>query len=255
MVRQGEMMKKLVIAAAALVGLASLPAAGADMAPIMKAPPPAPGFSWVGCYLGVSGGGAFGHSSVRNDGFDGPFAITNSYNIKGGIIGGTSGCNLVQEGAWVFGVESDLSWSGKKGSAQDLPFYNAFELANNTTRERWLATGRARVGYAVNNWMFYVTGGYAAAGQKYTVTSPFIFAGSFAETHTVSGWVAGLGFEWMFMGNWSAKFEYLYADFGRTPYFATVDPIPPSSIFFANRQGGISMNDHIVRVGLNYKFY
>jgi len=129
------------------------------------------------------------------------------------------------------------------------------ELATNTTRERWLATGRARVGYAVNTWMFYVTGGYAAAGQKYTVTSPQIFAGSFSETHTVSGWVVGAGFEWMFLGNWSAKFEYLYADFGRVPYFATIDPIPPSAIFFANRQGGVSMNDHIVRVGLNYKFY
>ena len=32
------------------------------------------------------------------------------------------------------------------------------------TKETWLATARGRLGYAVNNLLFYGTGGYAGAG-------------------------------------------------------------------------------------------
>ena len=45
------------------------PAAAADLsiAPIYKAPPPAPVTTWSGSYLGVSGGGAWGKAVVRNE--------------------------------------------------------------------------------------------------------------------------------------------------------------------------------------------
>jgi outer membrane immunogenic protein len=52
-----------------LVGAALLlagPALAADLGrpPAYKAPPPAPVFSWTGCYIGATAGGVHGKSDV-----------------------------------------------------------------------------------------------------------------------------------------------------------------------------------------------
>ena len=56
------------------------------------------------------------------------------------------------------------------------------------------------------------------------------------------------GAEWKFDRNWSAKIEYLHIDFENQQY------LTPSVLGFQNRAGGVSLNDDIVRVGINYKF-
>ena len=66
------------------------------------------------------------------------------------------------------------------------------------------------------------TAGLAVAEVQYTISTPG-FPNS-SETHTKSGWTVGGGVEWQFAQNWSLKAEYLYIDFGGTPYF---DPLPP----------------------------
>jgi outer membrane immunogenic protein len=87
-------MKKMLLAGAALTTLA-MPAMAADMAtkaPVYtKAPPMVAVYNWTGCYLGGEGGGAWGrsrdYSAVSGN------AFTNSFNLSGGIAGGTLGCN------------------------------------------------------------------------------------------------------------------------------------------------------------------
>jgi outer membrane immunogenic protein len=54
------------------------------------------------------------------------------------------------------------------------------------------------------------------------------------------GWTIGGGLEYAFMGNWSAKLEYLYVDLGS--FNAAVIPT------------NVSFKENIVRAGLNYKF-
>ena len=51
-------MKKLLLAASAVIAVAmSAPAGAADMRVPMKAPPPPPpAFNWTGCYVGAGGG-------------------------------------------------------------------------------------------------------------------------------------------------------------------------------------------------------
>ena len=51
-----------------LLASATTPAAAADLgvAPIYKAPPPAPVAIWNGSYVGVAGGGAWGSAVVNN---------------------------------------------------------------------------------------------------------------------------------------------------------------------------------------------
>ena len=63
-------------------------------------PPPAPAYNWTGFYVGINGGGGFGHSDWSN-------ALgTNGYNLSGAVVGGTIGYNYPL-GQAVFGLEGD----------------------------------------------------------------------------------------------------------------------------------------------------
>ncbi len=229
-------------------------------------------FNWRGCYVGVAGGGAWGRSHHDTNGTlltqtallpppAVPIAITGDFDVSGAIIGGTTGCNLLQSGNWVFGVESDFSGTTKKGSTLDLASFTAAVgiSENSETSERWLSTNRVRVGYAWDNWLLYATAGAAVGDVRIQACDATVSAvGCLSESHTRAGWTVGGGVEWAFMPNWSAKLEYLYADFGRTDYF-NPPPFavqqPPSNVGgIANRTGGVFLNDNIVRVGVNWRF-
>jgi outer membrane immunogenic protein len=247
-------MKTLLLSSIAVVGLAVAPAMGADLPMPMPAAPP-PVFGWTGCYIGAAGGYAWGQSNAKNDGTSGPINITGNYRVSGGIAGGTAGCNLLQSGPWVFGVETDLSWTNKSGTGFDQPPYLAG--TSNQTTEQWLNTDRIRIGYAVlDNWLIYATGGFALAEVKYSITNAATIIGStVSETHTANGWTAGAGVEWAVGGGWSVKAEYLYVNFGNTPFFNFNGSIPAVGFApIANRSGGVFLDDNIVRVGVNYKF-
>ena len=56
------------------------------------------------------------------------------------------------------------------------------------------------------------------------------------------GWTVGVGLEYAFLSNWSAKIEYLYVDLGS---FNT-GPAPLVN--------NVNFKENIVRAGLNYKF-
>ena len=123
-------MKKIFVATAALFGLATT-AFAADMpmaAPYTKAPVFAPAvFSWTGCYIGIEGGGNWGQSNqVARTGPAVGASVTGNFNLSGGIVGGTLGCNY-QVSSIVLGVENDYSWTNKQGTAQNLaPFTPGF---------------------------------------------------------------------------------------------------------------------------------
>jgi opacity protein-like surface antigen len=241
------------------------------------APTPAV-FNWGGCYVGVAGGGAWGRSHHDTNGTllteagilsPVPIAITGDFDVSGGIFGGTTGCNLLQFGNWVFGVESDYSWTSKRGSTLDLASFTAATgiSENSETRERWLSTDRVRVGYAWNNWLVYATAGAAVGDVRIQACDVTVSAvGCLSESHTRAGWTVGGGVEWAFAPNWSAKLEYLYADFGRTDYFnptpvplqqPCVNPACPLVVGvggIAGRVGGVFLDDSIVRLGVNWRF-
>src|SRR5262245_36437323 len=205
-------MKTILLATAAVVLLAVGSASAADIrAPAYKAPPPPPPpplYNWSGCFIGVAGGGAWGQSKHVSGGPLAPGAdITDSYNLSGGIIGGTWGCNY-QVAPWtVIGTESDFSWTNKRGSATDIPPFAAAAVPG--TKEHWLSTTRVRAGISpVDRWLLYVTGGLAAARVEATVD--FTGIGSFSDTKTRWGWTVGAGTEYALGARWSVKFDYLY---------------------------------------------
>jgi outer membrane immunogenic protein len=211
-------------------------AADLGVAPIYRPPPSVA--SWTGSYIGISGGGAWGNSVLRNEltGTD----QTPRFDLHGGIVGITSGYNI-QNGNVVYGYESDTSITSKRGSAFNFPPNGAF---SSEVKEPWLSTYRGRLGYVQNNWMVYATGGAALANAEISTIGP---AGQISEKHWHWGWTLGGGVEMRLTQDWSAKVEYLYVGLQDKSYFS-----PAPSVVFPSSQR-VSLDDHIVRVGVNYK--
>jgi outer membrane immunogenic protein len=250
---EGFDVKKLALAVS-ILAISAVSASAADLAarPYSKAPAmvAAPIFSWTGCYIGIEGGGNWGRAGTTavtspTPAFVG-LPLTNNYDLSGGLVGGTVGCNY-QASNWVFGIEGDVSWTNKSGSANDIaPFTTT---STNQLREKWFDTVRGRVGYAWDRVLFYGTAGGAFAG---TTTDVCAIQGiCVSSSRTRSGWVAGAGLEYAFWDNLSVKLEYLHADFGSANYIDPPVVVAGAGTFNAR---SIRLTDDIVRVGLNYRF-
>jgi outer membrane immunogenic protein len=225
----GLVMKRLLFAGIGVMALAGA-AAAADLppasGPYYKAPPYLlPPFTWSGFYLGLNGGGALGRSFWDSAG---PF------DISGGVVGGTIGYNY-QIGPAVIGAEGDIDWSSISGSTT-----NPGCPAGCTTGDSWLSTVRARLGYAADRFMPYVTGG--AAFGNINASTPGLAGGS----ATNAGWTAGAGLEFAIAGHWSAKAEYLYVDLGRFNCDAGCSA--------GAAVDNVSFHTNLIRGGINYRF-
>jgi outer membrane immunogenic protein len=181
-------------------------------------------YNWTGFYVGIVAGYGFGNSDWTTP------AI--SMEPTGFMVGGTIGYNY-QVGSIVYGLEGDFSWSGMSGDA------TCFVAFTCETKNDWFGTARVRLGYAFDRWLPYVTGGAAFGNIEASSTAPG-FAGGGSDT--AFGWTAGVGLEYAFLSNWTAKIEYLYADLG------SID------VGTAPVTNSVTFNANIVRLGLNYKF-
>jgi outer membrane immunogenic protein len=186
-------------------------------------------YNWTGFYAGINGGYGWGTSNWS----DPPGT---SVKPKGGLFGGTLGYNY-QVGSLVYGLEGDFDWSGVKGSVDCVPALVRCEAQN-----RWLATFRGRVGYAFDRWLPYITGGGAYGSVRATATDLLTGIDLASASKSKLGWTFGAGLEYAFLGNWTAKIEYLYVDLGS--FDAGVAPFATT----------VSFKENIVRAGLNYKF-
>ncbi|WP_291576922.1 outer membrane beta-barrel protein [Bradyrhizobium sp.] len=222
------------MAVSAIVGVGA--ASAADLPVYTKAPPiVAPVYDWSGGYIGIEGGGGWGHSDqtdVRRTVADGHFSVS------GGLFGGTLGYNW-QTGPWVFGLEGDYSWSDISGQSNICGFGPPHPCG---TKLESLGTFRGRIGHtvgAMGSWLLYGTGGLAV-GDVHGWDSLFPASGSAFR----AGWTVGAGVETSFAPHWTAKLEYLYVDLGKSHLFDVVPGVPETVSFRAN----------IVRVGVNYSF-
>jgi len=229
------MQRQLIAAVAALLGAAvAAPAFAADLPrpayhPAYKAPYYVAPFSWTGFYVGINGGYGWGTSSWTS----GPLT-TGNFDLKGGFVGGTLGYNL-QTGVWVWGIEGDFDAAWIKGTDTTTCGPPGCE-----TQNPWLATVRGRIGYSWDRFLPYITGGAAIADFK--MGGP----GLPTESKTNVGWTAGAGVEYAFLGNWSAKLEYLYADLGNVSCGAGFCGGAPTTVDY---------KVNLIRLGVNYRFF
>lgn len=231
----------------ALACIVAEPAVGADVGGPFGAAPLPDAHGWAGCYLGAEGGGAWGmsrHDAINAGALSGD-AITYDFGMTGSVFGGTLGCNY-QTGIFVLGIEDDMSWTDKSGSAFDVPPFDPFVLSS--TNENWIDTLRTRAGIARDQWLGYVTGGAAFAGTNVSVCNTL---GCVNGSGTRVGWTIGAGVEYAVIDNWTLKVEYLYADFGTARYIGSATALP-GGVTVVPRD--VSLTDSIARVGVNYKF-
>jgi outer membrane immunogenic protein len=134
------------------------------------------------------------------------------------------------------------------------PFFP--ETQSHSAKIKWFGTLRGRVGYAVNNFLPYITGGPAFGKVEsnlhlFVPPSGFIMDGS--NTTTRAGWTIGTGFEYGLTRNWTVGVEYLHVDLGHANVTATATTPP-----FVFPGEAISMNQHftadIVRGVVNFRF-
>lgn len=185
--------------------------------PAYGAPPP----MWSGLYLGVHGG--YGSANASGTSLD-------------GVLGGAQlGYNAQVAGNLILGVEADIS-GADISHTDSATLFGVVATASAHTYA--LGTARGRVGFAFNNFMIFGTGGFAWAVNELKGTVGGI---GLSESHLHTGYTFGAGLEWMIMPAWTARAEYLYANFGGESYFAG-----------AVTTGRIEAN--IVRVGVNYLF-
>lgn len=221
----------LLIAAATTAFAADLPQAmPPPQAPVAYVPTVAPVYNWGGIYVGINGGYGFGSSDWTGGGLS-----TGNFDTSGGLVGGTLGANF-QTDAFVFGLETDLDWTGISGSIAGA--YNAGGILGPCqTANDWLGTVRGRVGYAADRVLFYGTAGGAYGDVKAT-------AFGVTNTETEFGWTAGAGVEAAFADNWTARVEYLYVDLGNASCGSACGGAPVS----------VSFTQSLVRAGVDFKF-
>jgi len=214
-------------------------------------------YNWTGVYVG----GNVGYGVARNPTTATLLGIANigpplmnqeslTLAPAGWLGGGQIGFNW-QTGQLVLGVEADGQWSGSQDSAclsSCTVNGGSIILAQKLNS---FATARARIGYAANAWLWYVTGGGAWGNVSNSATFPPFGAVSFDQGKF--GWVAGAGVETALWGNWTAKFEYLYMDLGRATGSGDF-VVNPNFQIVERVIGATTFRDHIFRAGLNYKF-
>lgn len=223
------------------------------------------GTNWSGFYIGGHAGKGWGK-------WDGPISYDDhnhawpqpqyTFDASGGSMDGQEwlgglqvGANY-QTGAWVFGIEADVSWTDMTGSGSFTPYPNNEDSpawAINTKLDM-MGTVRGRLGYATGPMLLYATGGMAWGTTESSIVPDY---GTYAGGHGTSdqthiGWAAGGGVEWALGSNWTMRAEYLFIDLGEKDYAYTGKTISGGAYDTDHYHADLQI--HTARMGINYRF-
>jgi outer membrane immunogenic protein len=284
--------------------VALLEATSADVARAANMPLKAPApivDNWTGYYAGINAGGAIAVDPTTDTGVlssTAAIGVNTLFNESfwhapvGAIVGGQLGYNWQIRPKWFAGWEADWQWTSQQGTANIAacsspptigffagpPAFGAGSFGQCLSDQQQLTnlgTARMRIGYLVNESLWYVTGGAAWGGVKesfaYTSSAsgiapllglppagPF-FPANASFSHFNVGWTVGAGVETKLVGPWSMKLEYLLVGLsGTTDAFAVgLNPAFTGAATAAasafNVTSSSQFYDNIIRVGLNYK--
>jgi len=241
-----------------LGALAGPEASGKEMKQV--APAPLPECNWTGFYIGLHVGGQFGHAEDVD--VDNYFSIPTGprpwgYDQSGVIAGGQVGYNF-QWNWLVLGIEADGGYMNIEGSGvePESAILGNSDLVGHSDSD-FYTTIRGRLGIALNQWLFYATGGGIGVNWDTRVRDDcniFPCSNRTIDAHEEDfdwGWTVGGGIERMIGCHWSIKAEYLYYTLDDQSFSAEANVFTRDIGRFrweAHDQG------HIVRAGLNYKF-
>src|SRR5262249_55334662 len=204
----------LIVAGCAVLGAARL--AGAADIPYPVKSPPAPEVlpdTWAGFYLGGQIGYGGDHVRGRNLGASSFFSPLNAVTHAGGggVIGGGQVGYNVQFNRLVFGVEGSFSGTGFDRSFAS-PYFPATDVWS--SKLTWLGTVTGRVGYAFDNWLPYIKGGFAAGNVETTIQNNAL--GVMSQGSAVHhGWTLGAGVDFKVTRQVTLGLEFMHTDLGR----------------------------------------
>ncbi len=193
-------------------------------------------WNWTGFYVGANVGYGWAKGSLTAT--SGTATATSSENLNGILGGGQIGANY-QMGNFVVGVETDIQATGQSRSSN---FTGGGLTVSENDKIPWFGTTRARLGFAAERFLLYVTGGVGYGQFKSDAVFSGTSTGTLSYSTTRAAWVIGGGFEGMMTNNWSWKFEYIHLDSGNISVISS---------------GGVNVNarltDEILRLGVNYR--
>jgi outer membrane immunogenic protein len=220
-------------------------------------------------------------------------AIGNRNNRNNGFVGLANGGLGVAVPSSVLTTAGAVIPTPTAANPANVAFFNNGGLnfnGNNGNGGDWFATARIRVGYAFDRFMIYGTGGVAFKDDRNrngnfggggfsavpaaffvpgAVAGPGLLAGPGFVTNGNSnnnvGWAAGVGGEWAFTNNLSAKIEYLHLGFdrgNRNNFLGnSVVGVTSSGAAITSTGNGFGFGNNrgnrgtdLVRVGLNFRF-
>jgi outer membrane immunogenic protein len=217
--------------------------------------------NWAGFYVGGNIG--YGKNGTRwTDNPTGVLSWTSfsgnaqSVNIDddGVTFGLHAGYNF-QIQRIVFGIETDITHVGSKGQyAWNVPnTWSGTQPGYITTKLDWIGTTRARLGVAIDNFLFFGTAGFAYGAPEAHWTQAISGAQWHSDGQQVVA-VWGGGVEWMFNSNWSVRAEALVMDFNT---LRARNVTLPTAADFGGASGynmTTRTTETIARVGATFKF-
>jgi len=209
-------------------------------------------FDWSGWYAGGRLGIATGSSrwSATRSGAHAPvasgsldlFAPIHLSDGTGSYFGGfQAGYNRMVRSRFLIGLETDAMFPNTISGRET---FSSPPVGRASYQDTVLASGsvRGRLGYVLDPWLLYGTGGFAWTHDQLTRSQ-------LARTSTVDnaalwrpGWTLGAGIELPIGGQWSTTLGYQYSNFGRS--HATFSA--PAQTFASD------LTLHTVQLGLNY---
>lgn len=180
----------------------------------------------------------------------GPALVGNHFNKKtqGLVGGGALGFNY-QSTHWVFGLEAGAVSTNLKNSRHS-PFFPTTDRFY--TQLQYIASGKARIGYAYDTLLTYMSGGWC--GGEHLVRLEDTSNGIKAKSKTwTNGWTVGIGFDCKMAECYSMGLAYDYYSL-RYGNKTTSCPNCEVGVGFGSPEISSQMYTQTLTVRLNYFF-
>jgi outer membrane immunogenic protein len=231
------------------------PAAAADLpvAPTYNPPAYRPAmYDWNGIYVGGEAGAGLMQDDFTATASTLEAAGTQTRDSPLAVVGGGQlGVNF-EMAPLVVGFEGDWMLSDISGS-QISPSIVGGSTARSTAASHWYVTATGRVGYAANDMLYYVKGGWAFMRVDYTedVLTNAAASSSDIIADNRTGFTVGGGFEYALNESLSVRVEYDFLDFGTKNYVFNATT-PAGAVLAAPFT--IKSDTQLVTAGFDYRF-
>lgn len=219
--------------------------------------------NWTGGYVGVETGAGLGKSDVSDP--YGASIFGDTVRTPEFLLGLAAGYNWQAPGSnWVYGIEGSVSYQDANGTNTCFAATGDLTSSNCIANPDWTGALTGRVGFAAGpqgRTLLFAKGGVAFQHSDVeAVTNNRFGLGPIRSTGTNTtswGWTLGGGVEQMVAPAWSVKLEYDYLDFGSHDFSspATFSTTPGGfTTPVAGRTTSVDQTNHLVKIGLNYRF-